>query len=422
MHQAVLRRLREVAVLSVVRSPAPDDRCGWPELDQAWETVVRPPTPGVLGSARILQARLADPAAALNPTDLGPGVAAATGMAGAWSATGVLRQAKPLGPFAMWEVLDPLPRTDWDTRTERRLVVVAPADRDDWLSAWTWSRGTPELAPFATYLLHAAKVRYGLRVWAAAADRALRSEVEREIGPLLQLTEKVADSGREPDVSALSAASARLVRLQAGELGLVVRTSRLREMRRSVEIAERNMAAYVGSEEPTGLFADDAALAGWAVRQLDNDATYLEAALDRARSVAPLVDQLVRRGVQDRRERFNLGLTGLIGAVLMALAAMQTLRLEFTLPKPLLGGVVCGLAALALLVPVLLLRQAAPGRVWSALLVCVGVGLLAATVPWIALTVAAHASGTATSALMIVSWGVGAALSGAALAGLSLHR
>ena len=131
-------------------------------------------------------------------------------------------------------------------------------------------------------------------------------------------------------------------------------------MRRTVEIAARNMAAYAGPEEPTGLVADDAALASWTVRQLDNDATYLEAALDRARSVATLFDQLVRRGMQDRRERFNLGLTGIVGAVLMALAAMQSLKLEFTLPKPLLGGVVCGLAAVALLVPILLLRLAAP--------------------------------------------------------------
>ena len=208
VHQAVLRRLREVIVLSVVRSPAEGDPCGWPELKWAWEKVTRPPSQGVIGMVRILQARLADPTAELDPTALGSVVAKAAGTPGLWSATGVIRQVETLGPFATWEIVGLSPPADWDARAERRLVVLAQADRDDRLSAWTWSRGTPELAPFANYLLHAAKVRYGLRVWAAAADRALRGAVDADIGPFLRLTEKVAASGREPDVSALSAASA----------------------------------------------------------------------------------------------------------------------------------------------------------------------------------------------------------------------
>ena len=76
-------------------------------------------------------------------------------------------------------------------------------------------------------------------------------------------------------------------------------------------------------------------------------------------------DQLVSRGMQDRRERFDLALTGVIGAILMVLAAMQSLKLEFTLRKPLLGAVVSGLGAAALLVP--LGRRCPSVRCWAGL-------------------------------------------------------
>jgi hypothetical protein len=178
------------------------------------------------------------------------------------------------------------------------------------------------------------------------------------------------------------------------------------------------MAAYAGPEKPTGLFADDVDLADWATRQLDNDATYLEAALERARSVATLADQLVSRGLQGRRERFHLALTGVIGAILMVLAAMQSLKLEFALPKPLLGGVVAGLGALALLVPLLLLRLAVPDRRWSAVLVCLVAGFLAGTLPWIALTTVAHVTRTVAPVTTVVSWSVAAALVGVGLSWL----
>ena len=425
VHQVVLRRLHDVLVLSVVRAPGDGDPRGWPELEREWKAVARPPTAGVIGVALILQARLADPAAGLDPATLGPAVRAATGVDGAWSADGVLREAAPLGPFAVWEADPPDDRADppgdsvdRDTRAQRRIVVLAAADRDDQLSAWTWTRGTPELTPFAHYLLHAAKVRYELRVWAVGAGRELRDPVDAAIAPLLTLTEKVAKSRREPDVRELTEASTKLVRLQAGELGLVDTASRLREMHRAVEIAVRNMAAHAGPEKPTGLFADDADLAGWATRQLDNDATYLEAALERARSVATLADQLVSRGLEDRRERFNLALTGVIGGILMVLAAMQSLKLEFALPKPLLGGVVAGLGALALLVPLLLLRLAVPDRRWSAALVCLVAGLLAGTLPWIALTTVGHVTRTVMSAAAVAGWSVAAALVGAGLTAL----
>ncbi|MGH3566598.1 MAG: CATRA conflict system CASPASE/TPR repeat-associated protein [Pseudonocardia sp.] len=178
----------------------------------------------------------------------------------------------------------------------------------------------------ARYLLHAAKARYELRVWEAGQGfRALRGETDEAVGSLLRLVDDTAGTGRDPDRSELMAAAARLVRLQARELGLVDRATRLREMRRTVAIAASNMTAHAGQDQSGGLFAEDRELVGWFDRQLDHDATYLEAALERARAVTALSDQLIQRGLQRRQERFNLGLSGVVGAVLMVLAAIQSL-------------------------------------------------------------------------------------------------
>ncbi len=73
-------------------------------------------------------------------------------------------------------------------------------------------------------------------------------------------------------------------------------------------------------------------LAGWRSESLDDDATYLEAAQERTRQVGVLTDQLVQRGQQRRQERFNLGLTGVIGAILRSLAAIQSLAVDGAAP------------------------------------------------------------------------------------------
>jgi hypothetical protein len=423
LQQAVLRRMRDVFVLSVVCSPGAGDARGWRELETGWNQVHGTRLPGVLGVVRVLQARLADPAAVLNPAALGPAVGAASGTPGDWSTTGVVRQAAPLGPFAVWEVAGPQPDGDsWDARGERRLVVVAQADRDDQLSAWTWSRGSPELTPFARYLLHAAKLRYQLRIRSTSAGRELPGQVDRAIRPLLLLADDVALTGREPAPGDLAKASTDLVRLQAGELGIADRSSRLRQMQRTVDIAIRNMARHTGSEPLTGLFADDAAVAEWAKQQLDNDVTYLEAARDRARSVSALADQLVQRGMQGRRERFSLALTGVVGAVAMVLAAMQSLKLEFPLPTPLVAGIVTGLGAVALLVPTVLLRLAVPDRPWSAVLVSATAGLFAGTIPWIALSAVAATGGDVPPVAIGVGGCAAAAVAGAATAWFLVRR
>ena len=282
VHQVVARRVHDVVCLSLIL--APPDTTSWTELEASWERVQRPPTPGVLGSVRILQARLTDPGAALDVAVLGPVVAERSGTA-LWR-PGVLRAQPPYGPFAVWEAGDgETGEPAWEGRTDRRIAVLAPADRDAQLSAWTWSRGR-RLTPFARYLLHAAKVRFALRVRATSPSRALRQEADR----LARQLEPVLAAGRGTDVDV-----ARTDRLRALESRLDRVRAWLTDLRTAVRIAARNMDEHAGAEQAAGLFADDRDLADWLDRQLGNDLAHLVEAPERARRLVENVTPLLPR-------------------------------------------------------------------------------------------------------------------------------
>jgi len=153
------------------------------------------------------------------------------------------------------------------------------------------------------------------------------------MAPVLRRTTAAAKTGLDPDPDELLAASAKLVVMQACELGLVDRASRLRDLRRTVSDASANMAAYAGGDQDGGLFADDAGMVAWFDRQLERDLTHLDAAIERASGVTTLADQLVSRGVSGRQERVNLGLTGMIGALLLVLTATQSFGYTVPIPK-----------------------------------------------------------------------------------------
>jgi len=285
LHQVVVRRLRDVLCLSLLQAPVPG--LGWSALDAEWQSVLEAPTRGVLGSVRIMQARLPAPDAVLDVAALGPVVEAQGG--GRWC-RGVLRAEPPLGPFAVWEAVDAaLEQSARDGRAERRVVVVAPADRDLQLSAWTWSCGDSALTPFARYLLHAAKVRYELRVRAANQGTALRRSTAAAIAQL----EPLIGSGRSVGAGEATAATARLAALRAAEVRLTHLTTWLRELRVTVQIAADNMAAHTRGDQAGGLFAEDKDVAGWLDRQLGRDLVYLDGPLERARSVIAAVAPLM---------------------------------------------------------------------------------------------------------------------------------
>lgn len=369
--QAALRRERDVTCLSALLEGP------WSDMDRRWTEALGEgglgEGGGLLGAARLYLARLDDPAAPPDPR--GPLAASVRAHAPAgshasarwWDAGVVVTEG-----FAVWELSETA-----DVRVERRLAVVAAHDRDPQLTAWAWTTRSRELPPLGRYLLHAARLRYQLRVWSAAPDIAgLRAETDTVIAALLDRT--AAD--RPAD---LVAAAHVLVDLQAREQGLIDRSTRSREMARTVEIAAANLAALGGEPAPGGPVADDLALADWFRQRLDDEATYLETASRRAERVGALADQLVERGLRHRQQVINLGLTGAVGAILMSLAAVQSLEYAVPLPGPVKPAVITGLGAAALLASFVVLRVVAPERAWSLLLVRCAVAAIGAAIAWI---------------------------------------
>jgi hypothetical protein len=224
-HQAILRRERDALNLSLVMAPLGSPAPTWHALAGRWRLLAPDPTP-LLGAVLIFQAKSAE------PPDLRTQLPPRDDDARSWSTI-------ESDGFTIWET------TPTGDRTSRRLVVLAPPapDADARLSRFTWSAGDTALPPLGRYLLHAAWLRYHARV--------------RGDGTALRRL-------HEPDAAAFDLADT---------------LSRLRLMRRAVEITRANMAAALDPPLPT-----DAALADWLTAQLSDDTEHLSAVQDRLHS------------------------------------------------------------------------------------------------------------------------------------------
>jgi hypothetical protein len=445
IEQALVLRAHDVISLVVMLAPEPSSRIGWQQLDQRWSAVTRDAPPGaVLGEARLYLALLNcdhDTRAA--------------GRSGHRSTRGTsesrrivttaardVRAAMPASPdaqerwwrhgsttrqgFALWEASSPE-----DARPERRIAVIATEERETALDEWVWTGGDAVLPPFGRYLLHAAKVRYELRVHAGGQEvRQLRNRADAQVDDLLGLLAREDEPGSAPESEEnLIAASTRLLAVQAGSAGLVHAGTRLREMRRTVQIATANMAAALGpGSAEAGPLADDRALADWFAQQLDDDALYLEAARERTRDVAAVTATVVQHHLQQRQEdarrrqeRFNLLQTAIIGAVIVGLTAVQALSYQLPLPGPVKPPVIAALGAIALLLASIVVRLTlSSGRQPLAWLSYVAAGLTVAALVWLGVASVSRdvlhklAAPATTAMLAAIGFAVGAGVAYAA--------
>jgi hypothetical protein len=409
IEQALVLRAHDVFSLVVMLAPEPSAGTGWHQLDQQWSAAAwDAPPEAVLGEARLYLALLScdhDTRAADGP---GPGSAPgiSEGRTIARSAARNVRAAMPAAPgarewwwrrasatrqgFALWEASAPE-----DSRPERRIAIVAAKERETAVDEWVWTRGDAVLPPLGRYLLHAAKIRYELRVHAGGREvRKLRDQADAQVDDLLGLLARGDEAGGVPESEeSLIEASTRLVTVQAGSAGLVQAATRLREMRRTVQIATANMAAALGSgSAEAGPLADDRQLADWFAQQLDDDALYIEAARERSRDVTAVTATVIQHRLEQRQEagrrrqeRFNLLQTAIIGAVIVALTAVQALGYQLPLPGPLKPPVIAALGAIALLLASIVVRLAlSSGRQPLAWLSYAAAGLTIAALTWLA--------------------------------------
>jgi hypothetical protein len=318
--------------------------------------------------------------------------------------TWTVRGVGTRGGFAIWQTTPTA-----DARPGRRLVILAPTGHDAQLSALIWCSGPPRLAPLTRYLLHAAKLRYQLRVWRRDQRvHQLRASAE---ATLHQLRRRLLTDASLTDASLTEAdldrAEDQLAALQVDEAGLIDAATQVHTMRRTAQIAATNMAAHAARitdadiADGGHLFAGDQTLGAWFDQQLDDDATYLGTARERAAQLGAVFDRELRRRRDQRRdaarhrhERFTLLQTALLGAVLMCLTAVQSLDYRLPLPAPVKPAVVAALGAATLYLSTTVLRLALPalraGQRGAAWLHYTAGGLLAASTVWLAVAWIMH--------------------------------
>ncbi|MGP3957818.1 CATRA conflict system CASPASE/TPR repeat-associated protein [Nonomuraea sp. 3N208] len=315
--QALLRRERDVRCLSVALTGGT-----WRELNGLWRECAGDAGMWAIGECRVF---VAYPRTA--PTGRRTNAVLAA-----------LPEPYPRGRMttvrgvAVWEV-----GFDDDERGRRTFAMLAPRELEPKLDAWVWTRGDDRMPPLVRHLMHAAKLRYELRVYHQGQDfRAARHRVDEQVKTLL----KTLDGGD------LAAARRELADRQTAEAGLIWTLTRLREMRTTVEIARHNMR-----EQSLG---DDLDLADWFRMRLDDDLAYAEATRERAREIGAIVDQVMaerlqRRAEQTERrwERFRVLETAVVGMLLMVLAAIQALGYRVPVPENVKPVIVATLGVMA---------------------------------------------------------------------------
>lgn len=400
--QIIVHRRHELLLVAVALGAPREPGATWRELDRRWARTVGDADTWSVGETRLYLAR-----GDVDPDEL----------------RDALPVVAPLGPAA---TLD-RPRCTLreiaggaDDRRLRHIVAVYPDDDDAVrLELWAWTNGTAEPTPFARYLAHAARVRHQLRMISTAP-------------PAPDVAAEIQEALRAGDAD-LAARRQRLLALVAGPGGVGRRIIVLRRMARNVQIAASNMAAEATRTPGAtgGLFADDAAVARWGTDRLADAIGYLELDREQANEVLSMsalrLDTLLQRDreairlseerTQRRQARVDLLQTSVIGAIVVALAAVQSLDYHVrVLARPAVPAFIAVLGALALWLSMLVLALVGPGERWPSRLGRLSAGLLAAATGWLGTAVVGEwmsgraASPQVTWLVMVPAFAVGWAL------------
>lgn len=366
-YQAALYAAGGVIGLMVVLAPPDNDPAApvWRDLDERWRRETGPAFTnadhlrGLLGtvtlyrvlsenalsgSNRALGERLfrllpgSEPVAVPEPLSLAAGILA-------WEATS----------------------TDAPTScADRRFIVTAPpTETDDHrLDAWVWAAGPSRQVPLTRYLMHAAELRHQSRVLQDAEERLhrlrrrLHHDSDRVLADIRALLTpphsrrhelaRIAALGREAETLLLETRS-RVA--ESGDLRTMQITAQI-----SIAALEGDLKGPDGGTGP-GMFPSDQECADRISAALDSGTSYLSIAQERAAEAARIAYETVTQRLQQHQQQLTVLQTSVLGSLLMALAAIQTLQYRLPLPGPVQGPLIAFLAALALCLPSILLRR-----------------------------------------------------------------
>ncbi|MFF9347558.1 CATRA conflict system CASPASE/TPR repeat-associated protein [Streptomyces sp. NPDC014734] len=247
--------------------------------------------------------------------------------------------------------------------TVRSAVVVGPASREAEFDAWLWHIGpTGAVAPFLRGLEGAARLRHH-----ASVHRAHRPALHELCARLSAASERLAGlcgdvlaTGSGPDE--LITADASIAALYVGDQGLNQSLRDLRDMRQSTRITLESLADLLPPAAGAGT-GPDQDLGRSLLALLDDDIAHTESVKREADEISRTTESIVRQRLALLQQRTTVVQGAVLGSLLTALAAVQTLSYKLPLPGSLHAPLITWLSVLALLLPVQSMRwRRADGR------------------------------------------------------------
>lgn len=234
--------------------------------------------------------------------------------------------------------------------SSRRLFAVARCSNQGTLDEWLWTSPGAGLPPFTRYLLEAARLRHQSRVLRKDLPdlRGTVAEVDRKCTQV----EKALGGDRVP-LDRILTAERELATLGTRQQGLIEQLTSVQIMIRTVEAILHNLES-IGAGGRVG--AADQRIGQWTLEQLRSDQAYLAAAQLKASELTRLTAATVTTRLADRRANLALFQATVLGSVLMALAAIQSLEYKVPLPGRLQPPTITLLAAVALVLPSAVVR------------------------------------------------------------------
>jgi hypothetical protein len=411
IREAVAYQVHDAVGVSVMLAPD-DPSATWTGIQHFWDTATgQRHVAGALGTAMIYLGLVSESGSPDLARRVRPAVPGDND--GPWPQAGCAFH----DGITVWE----LPGHDRDEPVgrQRRLLAVAPEAAEDSLDRWLWSDDEPGLVPLTRYLLHAAKLRY---------EHAVFLRDLNDIREAVDAIDRVcADVGRSLadglPVDRLVRAGRALADLQLRSTGVARSLSRVRAMIRTVATADANLATSLPSvvrDAPGGLLDNERQVTRWLTDQLRGEESYLQAAADRTAVVVAVGGSAVAERSLDRQESLTLLQVSLLGAVVTALAAVQSLQYHVPIPAPLRLPAIAFLTVLALWLPSAVLhwpRGRATGRGWRRLDIAL-LSLAAAVVCWLALTAVTRLG----FSMLLPPWQSAPVVAAAALAGFECGR
>ncbi|GGQ75550.1 CATRA conflict system CASPASE/TPR repeat-associated protein [Couchioplanes azureus] len=239
----------------------------------------------------------------------------------------------------------------------RGLFAVAPAEAT--LDEWLWTSPGAGLPALTRYLLQAAQLRHQNAELRGLRPRftAVAEKIDEHCTAM-----RTALAGTDVPLARILEADQALTRLSTDQGGVVEQLTLVRAMTGTVEAITHNLEAVgrIGAaargRESRELAPADRRMADRTLVQLRTEEAYLAAAQLKAAEQSRLAAAVVTTRLAERKASLTLLQTAVIGAVLMLLAAVQSLEYEVPLPARLQPPTIALLAAIALALPSAVLR------------------------------------------------------------------